>query len=124
MIDSLILFFILVLTIPFIIAQLMPNTKWLIAYTIFFGTLAALLYYDHITTPINRRGNGFSYAFALFAIYLFHTSIVVGIINRSIVLYFKSIGFTINIWFIVGLVLLDAMLIVFILFVLLPAVYG
>ncbi|YAG13209.1 hypothetical protein NSTC745_02531 [Nostoc sp. DSM 114161] len=36
MIDSLILFFILVLTIPFIIAQLMPDRQWLIAYTIFF----------------------------------------------------------------------------------------
>ncbi len=32
-------FFILLLTIPFVIAQIMPNRKWLIAYTIFFGTL-------------------------------------------------------------------------------------
>lgn len=36
MIDSLIVLFILLLTIPFIIAQIMPNIKWLIAYTTFF----------------------------------------------------------------------------------------
>ncbi|MEH2347002.1 MAG: hypothetical protein V7K55_03190 [Nostoc sp.] len=111
MISSLIVFFILVLTIPFIIAQIMPNRKWLIAYTVFFGTLAIVLYYNHITTPINQRGNGFSYAFGITAACLSYTSIIVGIINRAIVLYFKSIDFTINIWFIVSLVLLDAILI-------------
>lgn len=35
MISSLIVFFIFVLTIPLIIAQIMPNIKWLIAYAIF-----------------------------------------------------------------------------------------
>ncbi|MDZ8080422.1 MAG: hypothetical protein RMY36_021330 [Nostoc sp. SerVER01] len=84
-------FFILLLTIPFVIAQIMPNSKWLIAYTIFFGTLAILLYYNHITTPINRRGDGFSYAFGIAGACLFNTSIIVGIINRTIVLYFKSL---------------------------------
>ncbi|OKH40691.1 hypothetical protein FACHB389_06710 [Nostoc calcicola FACHB-389] len=80
----------------------------------FFGTLAILLYYNHVTTPINRRGNGFFYAFVIAAACLFYTSIFVGIINRSIVLYFKSIDFTINIWFLVSLVLLNAILIVLI----------
>lgn len=111
MIDSLIIFFILLLITPFIIAQIMPNSKWLIAYTVFFGTLAIVLYYNHITTPINRRGNGFSDAFGRVAACLFYTSIIVGIINRAIVLYFKSIDFTINIWFIVSLVFLNLMLI-------------
>ncbi len=114
MIDSLILFFILVLTIPFIIAQLMPNTKCLIAYTIVFGTLAIWLYYEHITTPTYKQGNGFSYLFGIAAASLFDTSIIVGIINRIIVLYLKSLGYRINPWFIVSLVLLDAMLVVLI----------
>ncbi|QMS90324.1 hypothetical protein HUN01_23080 [Nostoc edaphicum CCNP1411] len=114
MIESLIVLFILCLAIPFVIAQIMPNKKWLIAYTIFFGTLAIALYYNHLTTPINERGNGFSYAFGIAAACLFDTSIIVGIINRAIVLHLKSINFTINIWLIVSLILLDAILIVLI----------
>lgn len=86
MIDSLIVFFILLLTIPFLIAQIMPNIKWLIGYAIFLGTLAIWLYYEHITTPTYRQGNGFSYAFGIVAACLFNTSIIVGIINRAIVL--------------------------------------
>ncbi|WP_334772219.1 hypothetical protein [Nostoc sp.] len=84
-------------------------------YYFFFGTLAIWLYYEHITTPTYRQGNGFSYAFGIAGACLFDTSIIVGIINRAIVLYFKSIGYTINIWFIVSLVFLDPMLIVLIL---------
>ncbi|MEH2087581.1 hypothetical protein [Nostoc sp.] len=114
MIDSLILFFILLLIIPFIIAMIMPNIKWLIGYAICFGTLAIWLYYEHITTPSYQQGNGFSYAFGIAAASLFDTSIIVGIINKSIVLYFKSRGYTINIWLIVNLVFLDLMLIVLI----------
>jgi len=114
MIDSLIVFFILLLIIPFIIAQIMPNIKWLIAYAIFFGTLAIWLYYEHITTPTYRQGNGFSYAFGIASACLFDTSIIVGIINRAIVLYFQSIGYTIKIWFIISLFFLDLMLIVLI----------
>jgi hypothetical protein len=112
MIDSLILLFLMFLAIPFAIAQIMPNQKWLIAYTIFFGTLAIALYYNHLTTPINRRGNGFSYAFGIAAACLFNTSIIVGIINRATVLYLRSINVTMNIWLIVSLVLLNLMLIV------------
>jgi hypothetical protein len=48
MIYSLILLFLLFLSIPFAIAQIMPNKKWLIAYAIFFWTLAILLYYNHL----------------------------------------------------------------------------
>ncbi|MFN6562768.1 MAG: hypothetical protein RMY28_023655 [Nostoc sp. ChiSLP01] len=114
MIESLIVFFILLLTVPFIIAQFMPNIKCLITYTIFFGTLAIWLYYQHITTPFNQRGNGFSYLFGITAASLFDTSIIVGIINKAIVLFFKSEGYTINIWLILSLVLLDVMLIVLI----------
>ncbi|MBD2533359.1 hypothetical protein H6G97_28880 [Nostoc flagelliforme FACHB-838] len=112
MIDTLILLFLLFLAIPFAIAQIMPNKKWLIAYTIFFGTLAIVLYYEHITTPINRRGDGFSYIFGKVAACLFYTSIIVGIINRATVLYLRSINVTINIWLIVSLVLLNVILIV------------
>ncbi|ODG98159.1 hypothetical protein A4S05_10665 [Nostoc sp. KVJ20] len=111
MIYSLIVFFLLLLTIPFVIAQIMPNKKWLIAYTIFFGTLAIALYYNHLTTPTYRQGNGFSYAFGIAGACLFDTSIIVGIINRAIVLYFRSIGYTIKIWFIISLFFLDLMLI-------------
>ncbi|RCJ23499.1 hypothetical protein A6S26_02880 [Nostoc sp. ATCC 43529] len=107
-------FFLLVLIIPFVIAQIMPNTKCLIAYTLVFGTLAIWLYYEHITTPTYKHGNGFSYLFGITAASLFDTSIIVGIINKAIVLYFKSEGYTINIWLIVSLVLLDVMLIVLI----------
>lgn len=114
MIDSLIVFFILLLTIPFLIAQIMPNIKWLIGYAIYFGTLAIWLYYEHITTPTYRQGNGFSYAFGIVGVCLFNTSIIVGIINRAIVLYLKSRRYTMNIWFIVSLVFLDLMLIVLI----------
>ncbi|WP_334843476.1 hypothetical protein [Nostoc sp.] len=112
MIDTLILLFLLFLAIPFAIAQIMPNKKWLIAYTIFFGTLAIVLYYEHITTPINRRGDGFSYIFGKVAACLFYTSIIVGIINRATVLYLRSTNVTINIWLIVSLVLLNLILIV------------
>ena len=111
---SFILLFLFFLTIPFAIAQIMPNKKWLIAYAIFFGTLAILLYYNHLATPINRRGDGFSYAFGIACACLFDTSIVVGIINRAIVLHLKSIDFTIDIWVIVSLVLLNAILLVLI----------
>ncbi|MEH1941984.1 MAG: hypothetical protein V7L01_17445 [Nostoc sp.] len=92
----------------------MPNIKWLIAYAIFFGTLAIWLYYEHITTPSYRQGNGFSHLFGIVAACLFDTSIIVGIINKAIVLYFNSESYTINIWLIVSLVFLDLMVIVLI----------
>ncbi|MEH2105725.1 hypothetical protein [Nostoc sp.] len=114
MFDSLILLFISLLTIPFLIAQVMPNRKWLIAYAIFFGTLAICLYYNHVTTPIERRGNGFSYAFGIADACLFYTSGIVGILNRAIVLYLKSIAYTMKIWFIASIVILDAILIILI----------
>ncbi|MCC5645651.1 hypothetical protein LC607_22440 [Nostoc sp. CHAB 5824] len=112
MIDSLILLFLMFLAIPFAIAQIMPNKKWLIAYTIFFGTLAIALYYNHLTTPSYRQGNGFSYIFGKAAACLFNTSIIVGIINRATVLYLRSINVTINIWLIVSLILLNLILII------------
>lgn len=106
--------FIFLTIIPFVIAQIMPDKKWLIAYAIFFGTLAIALYYNHLTTPINRREDSFSYAFVIAGACLFDTSIIVGIINRAIVLYLRSIDFTIDILLILSLVLLDAILLVLI----------
>ncbi|MEH1811039.1 MAG: hypothetical protein V7K26_00635 [Nostoc sp.] len=111
MLDSLILVFILAVIIPFFIAQIMPNSKWLIGYAICFGTFAISQYYNHLTTPIEQRGNGFVYAWAMLANYLINTSGTVGIIDRAIVLYFKSRGYKINIWFIVNIIFLDWMLV-------------
>ncbi|ODG97478.1 hypothetical protein A4S05_13345 [Nostoc sp. KVJ20] len=89
----------------------MPNSKWLIGYAICFGTFAISEYYNHLTTPIEQRGNGFVYAWAMLANYLINTSGTVGIIDRAIVLYCKSRGYKINIWFIVNIIFLDWMLV-------------
>lgn len=114
-----ILFFIFLLVMPFSIAQIMPNRKWLIGYSICFATLAFLLYHNHLTTPIERRGNGVVYFFANAAACLFYTSGIVGIINRTIVLYLRLKGYRINIWMTLGLFFIDSILVVFIFILLL-----
>lgn len=111
MFDSLVVFFILVLIIPFLIAQIMPTMKWLIAYTISFALLAGFLHYQHLTTSIEQRGNGFVYLLGIFTTRLLYTSGSVGIINRAIVLNYKSRGHRINTLFIVNMILLDVTLI-------------
>ncbi|MDZ8091837.1 MAG: hypothetical protein RMZ42_07820 [Nostoc sp. DedQUE05] len=111
MFDSLLLFFILATIIPFFLAQIMPNSKWLIGYAICFGSFVVSEYYNHLTTPIEQRANGFVYALAMLANYLINTSGTLGIIDRAIVLYFKSRGYKINIWLIVNIIFLDFMLV-------------
>lgn len=111
MFTSIVLLFILALIIPFFIAQMMPTMKWLIVYTITFGTLALLQHYNHLTTPSEQRGNGFVYLLGVGLIRFIYTSGVVGIINRAIVLYYKSRGYRINLLFIFNIITLDFMLI-------------
>ncbi|OUL35583.1 hypothetical protein BV372_10645 [Nostoc sp. T09] len=111
MFTSIVLLFILALIIPFFIAQMMPTVKWLIIYTISFGTLALLQHYKHLTTPSEQRGNGFAYLLGVGLIRFIYTSGVVGIINRAIILNYTSRGYRINIWFIVYIITLDVMLI-------------
>ncbi len=89
----------------------MPNMKWLIIYALFFGTLAIYLYYEHETTPNERRGNGFSYAFATALIYLISISGIIGIVNRAVILFLKSGGYKINILFIINILIIDMILI-------------
>ncbi|MBN4001182.1 hypothetical protein [Nostoc sp. LPT] len=111
MFDSLILVFILGMIIPFFLAQIMPNSKWLIGYAVCFGIFVLFIHYEHLTTPSERRGNGFVYAWAVLMTRLIYTSGSVGIINRAVVLAYKSRGYKINIWFIVNIIFLDWMLI-------------
>ncbi|RCJ42183.1 hypothetical protein A6770_08200 [Nostoc minutum NIES-26] len=111
MFDPLILTFVLGLIIPFCLAQIMPNMKWLIAYAFSFGTLATYLHYDHLTRPIERQGNGFVYLFATALIYLISLSGIIGIVNRSVILFLKSEGYKINILFIINILCLDVMII-------------
>ncbi len=96
---------IFVLFLPFVIAQLIPTWKWLMAYFLAFSTavtiiLLAILHLieQTISSGKDLPGRGLGEGFIFILVYLFAVSGMSGIISKAIFLYMESRSITVLKW--------------------------
>ena len=81
------------------LAHMMPNKKWLAAYSLFWSTILVFAIYDTVKVAnISGKDGDFSLGWVLVIGFIFLVSIasITGVISRSIVLYLIHQGKQIN----------------------------
>jgi hypothetical protein len=96
----------LVIFVPFLIAQAMPNKKWLLAYLLAFSTATILGYYAlgesiHQTTSNGKDlpGHGIGEGLILLVLFVSSISGISGIISKAIFFYLNARYFPVPKWF-------------------------
>lgn len=81
---------ILAFFVPFLIALVMPNKKWLATWAVFLVMIIAYIYNDYRHTPINARGAGEWVGIILYSVLCFGCT--VGVVTRGVALYLQAVG--------------------------------